>query len=92
MWGRAIIDVNPRIKEEHRESRRYHQNIRIEGNVFRSFHPEIFHAHCVRGLVFHSNAIRFTGAYACDRELDPQIICEHCSFVDVSKNEVSIGK
>jgi len=88
VWGRAIIDINPKIQPEHRAEQRYHHNIRIEGNEFRTFHPEILNAHCVNGLTVRGNTIRFTDDYPHNGEREPRIVWEHCSRVEVSKNEV----
>ena len=92
VWGRATIDINPQIKPEHRQAQRFHHNIRIEGNEFRTFHPEILKAHCVNGLAFRGNSIRFTNDYPCAEKLEPHLDWAHCSRVDISNNVVENEK
>jgi len=63
VWGRAVIDICPEIKPEHRSGSYYHKNIRIENNEFRLCDARILNAHCVDGLVFKDNKIERSAEY-----------------------------
>jgi hypothetical protein len=88
VWGRAVIDINPKISAEHKPGRRFHRNIRVEGNEFLTFHPDVLRADCVDGLVFRDNTIRFTAEYDGGGAREPRIVTEHCSHVDIAENTV----
>lgn len=89
VWGRATIEVNPKVSAEYRASQRFHRNLRIEDNEFRTFHPHLLYAHCVDGLTFIGNTVHQTTAYPCEERSEKLAICEHCSNVTVRDNTVA---
>jgi len=88
VWGRATIEINPRIDPDKRAARRFHRNIRVEDNEFRTFHPNLLRAHCVDGLTFRGNTIRFTKDYPVENNGKGYSSTEHCSNVDILENDV----
>lgn len=63
VWGRATIDINPGVKPEYRSGVTFHHNIRVENNLFTTFHNSIVKAHCVDGFTFRGNEIRVSSTY-----------------------------
>jgi hypothetical protein len=56
-WGEAIITITPSHRPENRNTIPYHQNIRIENNIFKTFDTPLVHARSVSGLYFTNNEI-----------------------------------
>lgn len=84
-WGKAVIDIDPEIKDPARFDVCYHRNIRIEHNTFRTFNPAIVRGHSVDGLTFRGNTIERTETYpATEDEL-------HAVHLTVCENVVMEG-
>ena len=62
-WGKAVIDIDPVIREPERLPDCFHRNIRIEGNRFRTYEHALVNGHSVDGLVFADNVIETTDHY-----------------------------
>lgn len=62
-WGEAVICITPSHHPGSNSEEPYHQNIRIENNVFRHYDYNLLYARSVRGLVFKDNRIEYTDAY-----------------------------
>jgi hypothetical protein len=89
VWGRATIDINPGVTLEERPRQRFHRNIRIEDNEFRTFHSQLLRAHCVDGLTIRGNSIvSAPGDYPPARLDGDWFIVEQCSDVDIRDNSV----
>lgn len=63
-WGEAVITVTPSHQPDSVASEPYHQNIRIEGNTFKTFDVPLVRARSVRGLTFRNNTVEHTDTYA----------------------------
>jgi hypothetical protein len=81
VWGRAIIDICPEIKPEHREGVYYHKNIKIEDNRFRLCDERILNAHCVDGLVFRGNTVDRGSEYPWANDNAEKMHIESCTNV-----------
>jgi hypothetical protein len=62
-WGEAVICITPSHRPAGNSEEPYHQNIRIENNVFKHYDYNLLYARSVRGLVFKDNRIEYTDAY-----------------------------
>ena len=62
-WGEAIITITPSHRPQDDKTEPYHQNIRIENNIFKTFDVPLVHARSVRGLLFRNNEIIRTYAF-----------------------------
>jgi hypothetical protein len=56
-WGEAIITITPSHRPQTDKAEPYHQNIKIENNVFKTFDIPLLHAISVKGLTFRKNEI-----------------------------------
>ena len=56
VWGKALIDITPQIKPEHRGIP-FHKNVRIHHNRIKYFHRPLIHAHSVENLEFYNNEL-----------------------------------
>ena len=61
--GEAIISITPSHKPQNDQTEPYHQNIRIENNVIKTFDVPLVHARSVRGLTFKNNEVIRTYAF-----------------------------
>jgi hypothetical protein len=62
-WGEAVICITPSHKPKSNRDEPYHQNIRIENNVFKYYDYNLLYARSVRRLTFKNNRIEYTDAY-----------------------------
>lgn len=62
-WGEAVICITPSHKPTSANEEPYHQNIRIENNVFKYYDYNLLYARSVRGLTFINNEIILTKEY-----------------------------
>ena len=89
VWGEATIEINPQIQPKERPGQRFHRNIVIEENEFRTFHTDLLRAHCVDGLIFRNNTIRFTNDYPGEKHTEKLSRCEHCSAINIANNKIA---
>ncbi len=62
-WGNAIISITPSHLPKTTDTEPYHRNIRIEGNIFKTFDLPLVRARSVRGLTFRENTVERTNSF-----------------------------
>lgn len=80
-WGDAHIAYNSRIEKQ--EESRYHKNIVIEGNTFRTFDPRILYLCCFDGITYRNNKIEESTDYVYAREEKNPFVIKHCDNVSI---------
>lgn len=60
-WGTAYINMNCAATD--RANTRYHKNVVVENNTFRTSDPRLVDIFCVDGFVFRNNRVEQTSAY-----------------------------
>ncbi|TCN01291.1 hypothetical protein EV294_101745 [Paenibacillus sp. BK033] len=90
-WGRGIIDIDPEITNPESFEGRYHENIAIERNLFRTFHPVLATGHSIAGFTFTNNVVELSDRYRQADELPYVIDLKACSYVEVSGNRCQEG-
>ncbi len=80
-WGDAHIAYNSRIAEQ--ENSRYHKNIVVEGNTFRTFDPRILYLCCFDGIIFRNNKIEPSADYEFGRDIKEPFVIKHCDNVNI---------
>ncbi len=80
----AIISICPEVKEPERQQERYHRNIRIEKNTFRTHRVPLLSAISADGLIFNGNRVVYDDAAPCLFEGTPYRI-QHCGQVRLQK-------
>ena len=80
-WGDAHIAYNSRIAEQ--ENSRYHKNIVVEGNTFRTFDPRILYLCCFDGITFRNNKIEQSTDYTFNRDVKEPFVIKHCDNVSI---------
>lgn len=80
-WGDAHIAYNSRIAEQ--ENSRYHKNIVVEGNTFRTFDPRILYLCCFDGITFRNNKIEESTDYTFNRDVKEPFVIKHCDNVSI---------
>ena len=80
-WGDAHIAYNSRIAEQ--ENSRYHKNIVVEGNTFRTFDPRILYLCCFDGITFRNNKIEPSTDYEFGRDVKEPFVIKHCDNVNI---------
>lgn len=78
------IFINPHQKQ-HVEGKPYERNIRIEGNLFRTFNEQLLRAVSVGGLVFRDNTIEQSDTYRPYNDL-PTISVKHAPGAIIEGN------
>lgn len=79
-WGSACIAVGSGIPQK--ESSRYHSNITIEDNTFKTFDPRILNLYCVDGVIYRDNKVTLNKDYEYDPQGEP-FTFENCDNVSV---------
>ena len=80
-WGDAHIAYNSRIAEQ--ENSRYHKNIVIENNTFRTFDPRILYLCCFDGITYRNNKIEPSTDYEFGRDVKEPFVIKHCDRVNI---------
>ena len=62
-WGKAVIDIDPEIKDPEKYTKTYHDNIKIINNTFETFNIGIVSGHSVGNIVFEDNIVCKTTTY-----------------------------
>jgi hypothetical protein len=62
-WGKAVIDIDPVVKNLDPRHGYYHGEIIIEGNRFRTFDRGLVRGHSLARLVFRDNRVEPSGTY-----------------------------
>ena len=79
-WGSACIAVGSGIPQK--EASRYHSNITIEDNTFKTFDPRILNLYCVDGVTYRNNKVTLNKDYEYDPQGEP-FTFENCDNVSV---------
>ena len=82
-WGDAHIAYNSRIAEK--ENSRYHRNLVVENNTFRTFDPRILYLYCFDGITYRNNKIEETTDYVYNRPEKNRFVIEHCDNVTIEE-------
>lgn len=82
-WGRACIAVGSGIPNK--KASRYHHNIRVEKNVFRTYDPRILYLYSVDGFIFKNNTMEKTNAYLYTRSETRPFVVTDSSNVKISE-------
>ena len=87
VWGAATIEVTPEINPEARAGAvGYHHNIRIEDNLFVTFHERLVKARCTDGLSVIGNRVETSSAYPAPAGGEAFDLI-HCSRVTIAGNK-----
>ena len=65
--GKGVVQIDPNVPEPAAQRRRYHRNVRIEGNAFEQSRGPLVYARSVSNLVFRANAVRGAGGIDAER-------------------------
>ena len=87
-WGDAIITITPSHRPQDDKTEPYHQNIRIENNIFKTFDVPLIHARSVKGLIYKNNEIIRTYAYEPYLWQKSSILLDGCRDVIISGNKI----
>ena len=87
-WGEAIITITPSHRPQDDHTEPYHQNIRIENNIFKTFDVPLVHARSVRGLIFRNNEIVRTYAFEPYLWQKTSFLLDGCRDVVISGNKM----
>ncbi|MCM3627023.1 hypothetical protein M3194_06565 [Paenibacillus glycanilyticus] len=90
-WGKGMIDIDPEIEQPELFVGRYHEEIVIERNLFRTFHPVLVSGQSVAGLRFADNQVELSRRYPQTDNLPYVIDLKACSDVEVSGNRCEGG-
>ena len=86
IWGRAAIQILPRIAHPDSALPRYHRNIRIEDNTFAVFDPRIVLARSVDGLTITGNRVTSSDAYPAQNPGATAFDTQTCTGVTIADN------
>lgn len=87
-WGEAIITVTPSHRPQDDKTEPYHQNIRIENNIFKTFDIPLVHARSVKGLFFNNNEIMRTYAFEPYLWQKSSFLFDGCRDVIIKENKI----
>jgi len=87
-WGEGIISITPSHRPQNENSEPYHQNIRIENNIFKTFDVPLMHARSVRGLIFRNNEIIRTYAFEPYLWQKTSFLLDGCRDVTITGNQI----
>lgn len=88
-WGEAIITITPSHRPENENTEPYHQNIKIENNIFKTFDIPLVHARSVRGLKFNNNKVIRTFTYEPYAWQNCSFLLDGCRDVVISGNNIA---
>lgn len=87
-WGEGIITITPSHRPLDDKTEPYHQNIRIENNIFKTFDVPLVHARSVRGLTFRNNEIIRTYAFEPYLWQKSSFLLDGCREVVITGNKI----
>lgn len=87
-WGEGIITITPSHRPQDDKTEPYHQNIRIENNIFKTFDVPLIHARSVRGLFFRNNEIIKTNAFEPYLWQKSSFLLDGCRDVVITDNKI----
>lgn len=80
----GIISIYPEVKHPDRQQARYHRNIRIEGNTFRTHRVPLLYAISADGIIFRDNTVEYNDIYPGMHEGRPYVL-KHCGKAELQK-------
>ncbi|MBR1997205.1 MAG: hypothetical protein IJ993_02215 [Akkermansia sp.] len=80
----GIISIYPMVKQPEQQTERYHQNILIEGNTFRTHRVPLIYAISADGIIFRNNTVQFDDQHAPMHNKQPYVL-QHCGKTDLQK-------
>lgn len=86
-WGEAVITVTPSYRPDSDTALCYHENIRIENNLFRHYDYALLYARAVKGLFFNHNKIERSYAYK-PFYRQAMFYLDGCREVEIADNEI----
>ena len=86
--GENIINISPSHQPKDDKDEPYHQNIRIENNIFKVFDVPIMYARSVRGLTFKNNEIIRTYSFEPYLQQKSSFVLDGCREVVISGNKI----
>lgn len=87
-WGEGIITITPSHRPHDDKTEPYHQNIRIENNIFKTFDVPLIHARSVKGLYFRNNEIIRTYAFEPYLWQKSSFLLDGCRDVVITGNKI----
>lgn len=84
-WGEAVITITPSYRPDSNNALCYHENIRIEDNVFKHYDYALLYARAVRNLAFVHNSVERSYNYA-PFYRKSMFYLDGCKEVDISSN------
>lgn len=87
-WGEAIISITPSHRPQDFKTEPYHQNIKIENNVFKTFDVPLLHARSVRGLLFKNNEVVQTYDFEPYLWQKSSFLLDGCRDVEIIDNKI----
>ena len=87
-WGEAIISITPSHRPQDYKTEPYHQNIKIENNVFKTFDIPLIHARSVRGLLFNNNEVIQTYDFEPYLWQKSSFLLDGCRDVKIINNKI----
>lgn len=78
----AVISIYPMVQEPQKQTKRYHRNILIEGNTFRTHRVPLIYAISADELIFRNNTIIYDDMYPGMHGGTPYIL-RHCGRVEL---------
>ncbi len=80
----GIISIYPEVKQPDKQQIRYHRNIRIEGNTFRTHRVPLLFAISADGIIFRNNTVEYDDLYPGMHNGKPYVL-RHCGSVELQK-------
>ncbi len=80
----GIISIYPMVKKPELQKVRYHQNILIEGNTFRTHRVPLIYAISADGIIFRNNDVQFDDLHAPMHDKKPYVL-KHCGKTELQQ-------
>lgn len=80
----GIISIYPMVKKPELQKVRYHQNILIAGNTFRTHRVPLIYAISADGIIFRNNDVQFDDLHAPMHDKKPYVL-KHCGKTDLQQ-------
>lgn len=78
----GIIAIYPEVKQPAEQTERYHKNILIENNIFRTHRVPLIYAISADGIIFRNNDVKFDDRHAPMHNKQPYVL-KHCGKADL---------
>lgn len=80
----AIISIYPMVNKPQNQQVRYHQNVIIEGNTFRTHRVPLIYAISTNNLIFRNNDVTYDDKYPSIHNGTPYIL-HHCGHTELQE-------